>query len=138
MGIHVEPYIDDYQNTREDYLIHQPVRKTMSRHRWQQINRYLHIQDPSLDQLYERPNNKVRPHEKVNSLQKLLSLSFQRYQKPRRDVAIDEYIEGFTGRTCDTVNIPTKPTPIRFKIQVLADSGYVLDLLQHVKGDSKD
>ena len=38
----------------------------------------------------------------------------------------------------DTVNIPTKPTPIGFKIWVLADQGYVFDLLWHVKGDKKD
>ena len=38
----------------------------------------------------------------------------------------------------DTVNIPTKPTPIGFKIWVLADQGYDFDLLWHVKGDKKD
>jgi hypothetical protein len=139
MGIHVEPHINDYWNTNgEDFPIHRPVRKTMSRHRWKQINRYLHIWDPTLDQLFERPDDKVRPHEKVDPLWKLLSSSFQRYWKPGRDIAIDECIEGFTGRTRDTVNIPTKPTPIGFKIWVLADNGYVLNLLWHVKGDSRD
>jgi len=138
MGIHVEPHINDYWNTREDCPVHQPVRKAMSRHRWQQIDRYLHIWDPALDQIFERPDDKLRPHEKVDPLWKLLSSSFQRYWKPGRDVAIDECIEGFTGRTSDTVNIPTKPTPIGFKIWTLADSGYVIDLLWHVKGDGKD
>ncbi len=64
--------------------------------------------------------------------------AFQRYWKPATDVAIDECIEGFTGRISDTVNIPTKPTLIGFKIWVLADQGYVFDLLWHVKGDGKD
>jgi Transposase IS4 len=36
------------------------------------------------------------------------------------------------------VNIPTKPTPIGFKIWALADQGYVFDLLWHVKDDKKD
>jgi len=138
MGIHVEPYIDDYWNTNEEEgPIHQPIRKTMSQHRWKQINRYFHIWDPALDQHCVQLD-KVRPHEKVNPLWKLLSPSFQRYWKPGRDVAIDECIEGFTGRTSDIVNIPTKPTPIGFKIWVLADNGYVLDLLWHVRGDDKD
>ena len=66
-----------------------------------------------------------------------LSSSFQRYRKPGRDVTVDECIEGFTGRASNTVNIPTKPTPIGFKIWVLADNGYVLDLLWHVRGDGK-
>jgi len=69
---------------------------------------------------------------------KLLLPSFQHYWKPATDVAINECIKGFTGRTRDTVYIPTKPTPIRFKIWVLADQGYVFDLLWHVKGDGKD
>ena len=38
----------------------------------------------------------------------------------------------------DTVNISTKPTPIRFKIWVLAQTGYVLDMLWHVRRDQKD
>jgi len=139
MGIHVEPHINDYWNTNDDDgPIHRPVRKTMSKHRWWQIDRYLHIWDPALDQLFKRPDGKVRPHEKVDPLWKLLSSSFQRYWKPGRDLAIDECIEGFTGRTSDIVNIPTKPTPIGFKIWILADNGYVLDLLWHVKGDGKD
>src|SRR6266516_3293986 len=137
MGIHVEPHINDYWNTNEDDPIHQLVRKTMSNNRWKQIDRYFHIWDPASDQHCARPD-KVRPHEKVDPLWKLLSPSFQRYWKPGRDVTVDECIEGFTGRASDTVNIPTKPTPIGFKIWVLADQGYVFDLLWHVKGDKKD
>ncbi len=138
MGIHVEPHINDYWNTNEDGPIHSSVRKTMGNHRWTQIDRYFHIWDPALDHHCVRLQDKVRPHEKVNPLWKLLSSSFQRYWKPGRDVAIDECIEGFTGRASDIVNIPTKPTPIGFKIWVLADDGYVLDLLWHVRGDGKD
>jgi hypothetical protein len=42
MGIHIEPHIDDYWNTNEeDGPIHPSVRKTMSRYRWEQIDRYL-------------------------------------------------------------------------------------------------
>jgi hypothetical protein len=137
MGIHIEPYINNYWNTNEDDPIHSSVRKAMGNHRWTQIDRYFHIWDSASDQHCVRPD-KVRPHEKVNPLWKLLSSSFQRYWKPGRDVAIDECIEGFTGRTSDIVNIPTKPTPIGFKIWVLADQGYVLDLLWHVRGDGKD
>src|SRR5947208_1762341 len=108
----------------------------MGRRRWNHIHRYFHVWDPSLDR--SASNRTARPHEKVDPLAKLLLAAFQHYWKPATDVAIDECIEGFTGRTSDTVNIPTKPTPIRFKIWVLADQGYVFDLLWHVKGDGKD
>lgn len=138
MGIHTEPHLDYYWNTREERgPLHSPVRKAMGCDRWKQINRYFHVWDPTSHQ-FERPDGKVRPHEKVCYLGALLISSFQRYWKLGTHVAIDECIEGFTGRSSDTVNIPTKPTPIGFKIWVLADQGYVSDLLWHVKGDGKD
>ena len=107
----------------------------MGQDRWKQIHRYFHVWDPTLSQA-RQPN--VRPHEKVDPISKLLLSSFQRYWKPGTNVAVDECIEGFTGRANDIVNIPTKPTPIGFKIWVLADRGYVRNLLWHVKGDKKD
>src|SRR2546421_2719091 len=60
MGIYTTPDINDYWNTsEEDRPIHRPVRKTMSRNRWKQIDRYLHIWDPALDKLFERADDKV-------------------------------------------------------------------------------
>jgi Transposase IS4 len=140
MGIYTQPHINDYWNTNDEKKpLHPSVRKSMSYDRWKQINRYFHVWDPT-SSLFERPagDEKVRPHEKVGHLGALLKSSFQRYWKPGTHVAVDECIEGFTGRSADTVNIPTKPTPIGFKIWVLADQGYVLDFLWHVKGDGKD
>src|SRR5579871_5743256 len=136
MGIHVEPHLEDYWTTKEGDPIHSSVRNTMGQTRWSQINRYFHVWD-TVSRQSTQPD-KVRPHEKVDQLAKLLLSSFQHYWKPGTNLAIDECIEGFTGRTSDTVNIPTKPTPIGFKIWVLADQGYVFDFLWHVKGDGKD
>jgi hypothetical protein len=42
---------------------------------------------------------------------------------------VGESIQGFTGRCGDTVNIPSKSTPIGIKIWCLADFGYVFDFL---------
>ena len=39
------------------------------------------------------------------------------------------------GRAPEIVNIPTKPIPKGFKIWVLANKGYILNWLWHVKGD---
>ncbi len=108
----------------------------MGRERWKQIHWYFHVWDPALD--HSASNRTARPYEKVNPFAKLLLTAFQRYWKPATDITIDECIEGFTGRSKDTVYIPTKPNPIRFKIWVLADQGYMFDLLWHVKGDGKD
>ena len=137
MGIYIQPHINQYWNTeRKNRPVHNLVRDTMSQTRWTQIHRYFHIWNPALD--HSVSNRTARPHEKVDPLAKLLLSAFQRYWKPATDVAIDECIEGFTGRSSDTVNIPTKPIPIGFKIWVLGDQGYVFDLLWHVRGDGKD
>ena len=137
MGINIQPHIDNYWNTEnKSRPFHALVRDTMSQTRWKQVHRYFHVWDSTFD--HPESNRTARPHEKVDPLAKLLLPAFQRFWKPATDVAVDECIEGFTGRSGDTVNIPTKPTPIGFKIWVLADQGYVFDILWHVKGDGKD
>ena len=50
---------------------------------------------------------------------------------------IDEVIAGFTERTPEAVDIPSRPVPIGYNLWVLADKGYVLDYLFHVKEDKK-
>ena len=42
------------------------------------------------------------------------------------------------GRVYKIINIPLKPTPEGFKIQVLANKGYILNFIQHTKGNRKD
>ena len=41
------------------------------------------------------------------------------------------------GRAPEIVNIPSKPTPEGFKIWILANKGYILDFIQHAKGNKK-
>jgi Transposase IS4 len=129
MGLHIEPHPSDYWNTQTGRPIHTPVRQTMSLKRWEQIHRYLHIWDISTQICRVQ-----KPHEKAKQLAENLQKRFSTYWNPGTHVAVDECIEGFTGRTADTVNIPTKPTPIGYKIWVLAQEGYVLDFLFHVRG----
>ena len=40
------------------------------------------------------------------------------------------------GRAPEIINIPSKPTPEGFKIWVLANKGYVLNQLQHARGNN--
>ena len=55
----------------------------MAKQRWNQIIRYFHIWDPTLDHCVRL--DKVRPHEKVNPLWKLLTPSFQTGQTKREE-----------------------------------------------------
>ena len=56
---------------------------------------------------------------------------------PGRDVAIDEAMARFEGRSYDTLIIPSKPIDEGYKIWVLAQSGYFLAWCFHRKGKTK-
>jgi hypothetical protein len=118
-----------YWNTREGGPTHNTVRQSMGLKRWEQIHRYLHIWDSStaVQQIQ-------KPHQKAEFLAKELHTAFRTYWQAGTHVSVDECIEGFCGRSPDIVNIPTKPTPIGYKIWVLAEAGHVLDFLFHVRG----
>ena len=49
----------------------------------------------------------------------------QRYYIPRTEVAIDEIMVHFHGRSSDTCKMPNKPIKQGYKIFALADQGYV-------------
>jgi len=115
--------------------IHPDVYEAMGRDRWKQINRYLHVWDPASGQS-EGPK-KTRAHEKVSFLSEKLRSAYQRLWALGSDIAIDECIEAFTGRSSETVTIPSKPTPEGYKIWVLAEKGYVFNWRFHVVGSKK-
>ena len=41
------------------------------------------------------------------------------------------------GYVPEIINIPSKPTPEGFKIQVLVNKGYILNFIWHTKGNKK-
>ena len=132
MGIHVEPHQSMYWKIHKKGPKgpkHDAVRESMGLKRWEQIHRYIHIWDTSLG-----VQTIQKPHQKAEFMAKVLRTTFRTYWQPSIYVSVDECIEWFCGRSSDTVNIPIKPTPIGYKIWVLADAGYVLDFLWHVKG----
>jgi Transposase IS4 len=84
-------------------------------------------------------SSKLLPHQKVEYLANHLHNCFKRYWRPGTHISVDECIQPFCGRSADTVNIPTKPRPLGFKIWPLADtSGYIIDFLFHRKGTRPD
>lgn len=136
MNLHPEPRLQDYWSTAPNKPSYNCVRKTMSLVRWQQIHRYFHVWD--LSEPSSAPGIRVRPMDKMRQISDWSRDKFKAYWSPGTHVTVDEAIAGFTGRTPETVNIPSKPVPIGYKLWVLADAGYVLDFLFHVKGDKKD
>ncbi len=107
------------------------VPKYIARNRWEQLDRFFHVSPtPPPHEGAERQNF----FEQLEPLSENPGFSFKRYWERGTHVAIDETIQRFTGRTEETVNIPSKPVPEGFKIRVLANQGYVLDWLYHAKG----
>jgi len=121
----------EYWNTqKENGAVFDIIRESMGLERWSQIDRYFHVFLPSEHPLIPKP----RPFDKVEPLAKHLRKCFHKFMTAGINVAIDECIQGFDGRASEIVNIPTKPTPIGFKIWVLAIDGYVLDFMWHACG----
>jgi Transposase IS4 len=144
MGLNPAPQLHDFwarwpENGAEKPTFSKPVHpdvyEAMGRDRWDQINRYLHVHDPDSGQ--SEGLKKPRAHEKVNFISETLRSAFQRLWALGSDIAIDECIEAFTGRSSETVIIPSKPTPEGYKIWVLAEKGYVFNWRFHVVGSKK-
>ena len=157
MGINHLPALDDYWS--KDPMYHySPIADRITRDRFRDISRYLHFVEnatltprgsPGYDRL-----GKVRP------VIDHLSSRFSDLYDPHREVAVDEAMIKFTGRSTLKQFMPMKPVKRGIKVWALADShnGYfhkfqvytgkegsgekqlgqrvVKDLTQHLKGQN--
>ena len=130
MGLAPLPDRDSYWNTDPQKPLFLAIRKAMSHNRFVQIERYLHLSDP-------RQKN-LSVFSKLQPFSDQLNQQFKKAWTTGTHLAVDECIAKFLGRAVETVNIPSKPTPEGFKIWVLAESGYVLNWMYHVRGSGKD
>ena len=119
MGINHLPAIDDYWS-RDPHLRYAPIADRISRQRFRDISRYLHFVDndhlaPRGDPSYDRLG-KVRP------LIEHLSERFEDVYKPTQNVAVDEAMIKFQGRSSLKQYMPMKPVKWGIKVWVLGDS----------------
>ena len=102
------------------------IARAMSLKRWQQIKRYLKINDPrnrkDQDSYGQFWPSKVDP-----ILTDILEAS-RHYLQPGRDIAIDEQLIGFRGRSRHTLTIPSKKAGTGFKCYCLCNDNYLLNL----------
>ena len=126
MGLNKLPDLYDYWSTSE-VLHYFPVASRISRKRFLEIQRYLHLANndtivprgqPGYDRLA-----KVRP-----VIDHVRRACLQNYH-PHRENAIDAAMIPFKGRSALKQYLPLKPTKRGFKVWVRADSinGYVCD-----------
>ena len=119
MGINHLPALDDYWST-DPTLHYAAVADKITRDRFRDITRYLHFVDnatlpprgsPGYDRL-----GKVRP------VIDHLSSRFTDLYNPHKEVAVDEAMIKFTGRSTLKQYMPLKPVKRGIKVWALADS----------------
>ena len=129
IGITIELAIEDYWGPIKKGTAYK-VTEYILKSRFKQLKRYICYSPMPEDGFYMIFN-------RVDKLSKHLQILYRKFQKPSPHLAVNKTIQRFIGRVSEIVNIPSKPIPKGFKIQVLANQGYILDQLQHAKGNKK-
>jgi hypothetical protein len=96
------------------------VAAVFPRWRFEQLLRYFHVAPPPVAAAAADPLSRVRPL--IQSLQH----SFARHYLPGREIALDEAIAAYKGRSPIKQYIPSKPHKWGYKIWCLASDDYVL------------
>lgn len=103
----------------------------MSYTRFQQLKRYLHISEPS-----ESPFQRKHWWKKLEPLNSSLRNRAKECFLPSTNVAIDEMMIRFLGRSVHTIKMPNKPIGLGYKVLAVCDAGYTYDweLTSRVEG----
>ena len=110
----------------------------MSLARFQLLFRYLRIFD-DITLLRETGHISTKlaaskSYKQVNEWSRHIQEEMAKLYTPGTMVAVDECMQGFTGRSDLKTHIPNKPTPDGFKIWVIAQDGIFLRWLWHEPG----
>ncbi len=135
MGVHQESRYRIYWELDREEGPQHSIRNYISINRYETLRRYLHISDPI--QLPPEPRDEEEEKTltpkiikklwwwKLKPLISRFRDTYQTYYISRNDVAIDEIMVRFFGRSLHTYKIPGKPIKQGYKIFALADRGYV-------------
>ena len=119
MGLNPKPSIEDYW--QKDPIYHyKSISDRISRDRYKDISRYLHFVDNQT--LTPRGSPNYNRLGKVRPFLSYLTERFKTIYNPSREVAVDEAMIKFQGRTSLKQYMPMKPIKRGIKVWVLADS----------------
>lgn len=126
MSINRLPSIDDYWSMNAN-LRYAPVADWISRDRFRDLQKYLHFVDN--DTLVPRGQ---RGHDRLGKVRPVLDYVTAKCREvymPQREVAVDEAMIKFQGRSSLKQYMPLKPIKRGIKVWVLGDShnGYFVD-----------
>ncbi|KID95312.1 hypothetical protein MAJ_08707, partial [Metarhizium majus ARSEF 297] len=80
------------------------------------------------------PSTEKETYPRLNEWSSHIQQAMANTYTPGSHVAVDECIQGFTGRSALKTTIPNKPTPVGFKLWALAQAGLFLRWIWHVPG----
>ena len=119
MGINHLPSVDDYWS-KDQRLRYAPIADRIPRWRFREISRYLHFVDN--DHLVARGDDGHDRLGKVRPLIDYLSTKFAALYEPSNEIAVDEAMIKFQGRSSLKQYMPKKPTKRGIKVWVLGES----------------
>ena len=119
MGLNKLPSIDDYWKQSPVYH-YSPIADRISRNRYREISRYLHFVDNST--LASRGSPEYDRLGKIRPLLEQIQSRCATLYNPSKELAIDEAMIKFQGRSSLKQYMPQKPIKRGIKVWVLADS----------------
>ncbi|KAJ3453227.1 hypothetical protein MRS44_018882 [Fusarium solani] len=128
-GIHKEPTLHTHWET--SYLGHQgpdhSILRYMTYDRFQLLQRHIRVFNPF--NLTDTHLPKV--FRAVDDWSEHLQRVSLKLWSPGTNIAVDECMTRFTGRSYETTKVPNKPTPLGFKTWVVAQNGFFLRWIWH-------
>ncbi|CZR52909.1 uncharacterized protein PAC_02786 [Phialocephala subalpina] len=131
MGLNIQSDMREYWATGQNKP-HYNLSDVMAKDRFLAIHTRMRVADPDPNAEFGAVFDRLEP---LNAHIRETSLKLW---TPGRDVAIDEGMSPFEGRSYDTLVIKGKPIEEGYKIWILAQKGYFLTWCFHRKGKIKD
>lgn len=129
IGIHKEPTLHAHWET--SYLGHQgpdhSIIRYMTYDRFQLLQRHLRV----FNQFNLADTDLPKVFRAVDNWSEHLQQVSLKLWSPGTNIAVDECMTRFTGRSYETTKVPNKPTPFGFKTWVVAQKGFFLQWIWH-------
>jgi hypothetical protein len=113
-----------------------PFTRHMSLRRFQALFRRLHIfKDSDIMPLAfgdSLKGPKLKAYRQVETWSQHIQQTMSEVYEPGTNIAVDECMVGFTGKSALKTHIPNKPTPDGIKVWVIAQDGIFIRWLWHV------